>query len=136
MDESQQVLKLVMQAASKVPGATRPVEVVLRDTGVSFGADFDPEINYGFTVRDAMGDPITIVVYTAGISIAVLAAYDGKLSEVGVGTNLERQKFRRLTVVDVVSFTEQVLDLLGEGVKIAKALKDVRVSSTYDYNRS
>jgi len=132
MDEARQILNLVTQAAAKIPGATKPVEVELRDTGVSFG-DLDPTSNYGFMVRDAMGDPVSIVVYADSMQLAFLAAYDGKLNEIGAGSNLEREKVRRLTVSDVVSFATGVLNLLEEGTKIAKVRDSLQV---YDYNRS
>lgn len=136
MDEARQILKLVTQAAAKIPGATRPVLVDLRDSGVNFGADFDyPATNCGFVARDAMGDPISFIIYAAGLHLAILAAYDGKLNEVGVGTVLKRQKARKLSASDVVDFTSNVLGLLEEGTKIAKAMEEVRVASTYDYNR-
>jgi len=127
------LFQMVQQAVLRIRGATRPIEVEVRDAKLP-----DTTTSFGFMVDDAMGDPVSFVVAPMADNLVMLAAYDGRLTEATTSTNLERERVRRMTPADIVEFVQNVLGLLAEGVKLATVHDGIRImlasEPSYDYD--
>lgn len=129
--DPEKLRKMVQMAADRIKGATTPVALTIRD--VAFR---NSTITWGFTARDAVGDPISFVVGTMDEDLVMLAAYDGKLSEANAATNLTRERVRRIDALDIQTFAQNTLSLLQEGLRFAAAQEKIRtvLAGMYDYD--
>lgn len=130
--DTDRVFKMVQQAASKIRGATRPVEIDARDPGL-----VSATTAFGFMADDAMGDPVSFIVAPVDDDLVLMAAYDGKLSETTGSANLSRERVRRITTMDIAYFAHNTLELLEEGMRLASVNEEIRTllaSAPYDYD--